>query len=63
MDTQFLATLTCIGFNKYIYQPSWESIKAAYYAKYRGVEDPDNIVNIDSLPTSAPGSSASHAAT
>jgi len=68
MDTHFLATLTRIGFNKFTYKPSWETIKAAYFAKYRGVEDPDNMLDLHGspasppAPSSAPGTSASHAA-
>ena len=67
MDTHFLASLTRIGFNKFTYKPSWETIKAAYYAKYRGVADPDEVLDLDSSPSplappSAPGTSASQAA-
>ena len=57
IDTHVLATLTRIGFNRFAYESSWEAIKAAYYAKYRVVEDPDDVLELDgsSSPASAPG--------
>ena len=68
MDPQVLARLTRIGFNKFNYEPSWQTIKAAYFAKYRGVggveggvEDPDDAIDLDGF-ASPPGTSASHAA-
>ena len=36
MDPHYLAILTAIGVNKKAYKPTWQEIKAKYYAMFRG---------------------------
>ena len=44
MDPEFLGLLTRIAVNKKSYKPSWEHIKDAYFAKYRGqTQDEDEL--------------------